>query len=208
MGHIVLAGDSVFDNGRYTMGGPEVVAQVRQLLSAGWQASLLAVDGSTTRDIPAQLKRMPKGASHLVLSVGGNDAITKADILDRPVKSTAEALLVLSETGREFEANFRRAVDACRAFGLPLTICTIYNGSFPDPEYQRRISTALMVFNDVILRVGIEFALTLIDLRLVCCSAEDYANPIEPSSCGGEKIARTIVAVMTGATAGARVVAR
>ena len=47
---------------------------------------------------------------------------------------------------------------------------------------RRLISTALMVFNDVILRVGIESGLTIIDLRLVCSSADDYANPIEPSS--------------------------
>jgi hypothetical protein len=50
-----------------------------------------------------------------------------------------------------------------------------------------------MVFNDVIFRIGIEYGLTIIDLRFVCSSAADYANPIEPSSIGGAKIARTIV---------------
>jgi hypothetical protein len=34
----------------------------------------------------------------------------------------------------------------------------------------------------------------VIDLRFVCSSPEDYANPIEPSSKGGAKIARCIVA--------------
>src|SRR5213080_1875139 len=65
MKHIVLLGDSIFDNGHYTMGGPDVISQVRQLLPAGWQASLLAVDGSTTEDVPSQLHRMPPDASHL-----------------------------------------------------------------------------------------------------------------------------------------------
>jgi hypothetical protein len=50
-----------------------------------------------------------------------------------------------------------------------------------------------MVFNDVILRVGIESGLAIIDLRFVCSSPADYANPIEPSSIGGAKIARAIV---------------
>ena len=59
-------------------------------------------------------------------------------------------------------------------------------------------SVALAVFNDAILRVAIELGLPVIDLRLVCCSPEDYANPIEPSSVGGEKIARVIVALVTG----------
>ena len=70
---------------------------------------------------------------------------------------------------------------------------TIYNGRFPDGELQRLASTALMAFNDVILRVAIEFGLAVIDLRFVCSSANDYANPIEPSSVGGAKIARAIV---------------
>jgi hypothetical protein len=50
-----------------------------------------------------------------------------------------------------------------------------------------------MVLNDVILRVGFEFTLTVIDLRLICSTSEDYANPIEPSSEGGAKIARSIL---------------
>jgi hypothetical protein len=65
-----------------------------------------------------------------------------------------------------------------------------------------------MVFNDAILRVGIEHGLTIIDLRLVCSLPEDYANPIEPSSIGGAKIAKTIVNLMTDTGSGARVVVR
>ena len=37
MTHIVLLGDSIFDNGRYTMGGPDVISQVRQLLPVGFE---------------------------------------------------------------------------------------------------------------------------------------------------------------------------
>jgi GDSL-like Lipase/Acylhydrolase family len=180
MAHIVLVGDSIFDNARYTEGGPDVIAQVRQLLPRGWQASLLAVDGSTTENIPAQVERLPSDASHLVLSVGGNDAIMNADILNKPAQSTAQALSELNEVSKNFEGHYRRAVETCRRRGLPLAICTIYNGNFPDPKYQQLISTALMVFNDVILRVGIEYGLAIIDLRLIFSSPEDYANPIEP----------------------------
>jgi len=52
MPHVVLLGDSIFDNARYTGGGPDVVSQVRNLLPVGWAASLLAVDGSMTVNIP------------------------------------------------------------------------------------------------------------------------------------------------------------
>jgi len=50
----------------------------------------------------------------------------------------------------------------------------------------------LTAFNDVILRVAFESGLPAIDLRLVCRDPADYANPIEPSSAGGAKIATAI----------------
>jgi len=197
MPHLILLGDSILDNARYTEGGPDVVRQVRHILPAGWRASLLAVDGSTTKEIPAQVKSLPDDASHLVLSVGGNDAIMNSQILQLPAKSTANALAALADVAESFEENYRRAVEACRRFALPLAVCTIYNGSFPDPVYQRLVSTALMAFNDVILRVAIDRALSVIDLRYVCRSSTDYANPIEPSSVGGAKIARVMVNLVT-----------
>jgi hypothetical protein len=87
----------------------------------------------------------------------------------------------------------RSVIKACRQVGLPLAISTIYNGNFVEEDLKRKVSIALMAFNDVILRTGIEFGLAMIDLRLVCSEAADYANPIEPSTIGGAKIARAIV---------------
>ena len=192
--HIVLLGDSILDNRGYTEGGPDVVSQVQDLLPLGSHATLLAADGSTTEGIPSQVQRIPSDATHLVLSVGGNDAIMNSDALLKSFHSPVTALAKLANVSQGFEKKYRRAVATCRKTEFPLTICTIYNGNFPDREYQRLACTALMVFNDAILRVGFEFGLTVIDLRFVCSSPEDYANPIEPSSKGGAKIARCIVA--------------
>jgi GDSL-like lipase/acylhydrolase family protein len=208
MPHLVLLGDSIFDNLAYTAGGPDVISQVRGLLPAGWQASLLAVDGATTEDVPSQLRRLPANASHLVLSAGGNDALLSSGLLDGAADHVAQAVNSLADLSQEFEKKYRRAVAACLQPKLPLILCTIYNGNFPNADFQRLASTALMVFNDVILRVGIEFGLSMIDLRFVCSSPEDYANPIEPSSAGGAKIARCIVSLVSaGQTeSGARIV--
>ena len=193
MPHVVLLGDSIFDNAAYTQGGPDVISQVRELLPAGWQASLLAVDGSTSEDVPWQLARLPVDATHLVLSAGGNDALMHLGLFDIAVDRVAKSLSALADVAQDFERKYRRTVTTCLERGLPLTTCTIYNGCTPDKEFQRRASTALMVFNDVILRTGIEFGLPMIDLRFVCSLPEDYANPIEPSSIGGAKIARCIL---------------
>jgi hypothetical protein len=202
MTHIVLLGDSIFDNARYTEGGPDVISQVRNLLPKDWRASLLAVDGATAEHVPSQLQNLPRDASHLVLSVGGNDALMNSSILHKPADSMSQALTALADLSQGFEEKYHRAVGACRQLRLPLTLCTIYNGCFPDSDFQRLVSTALMVFNDVILRAGIEFGLAIIDLRFVCSSTADYANPIEPSSIGGAKIARAIVDLVSVGHAG------
>jgi len=195
MPHIVLLGDSIFDNASYTRGGPDLITQVRERLPQGWKATLLAVDGSVTLNVPAQLERLPQDASHLVLSVGGNDALMKSDILNTPVRSTAEALALLADVAGRFEENYREAVHACLRPTLPLGLCTIHNGCFDDVKFQRAVRTALRIFNDAILRVAFELGLPVIDLRFVCTSITDYANPIEPSSVGGAKIAGAILSL-------------
>ena len=52
------------------------------------------------------------------------------------------------------------------------------------------------MFNDRITRAAFARDLPVIDLRLICDQDEDYANPIEPSVRGGEKIAAAIAGLM------------
>jgi len=198
MPHLVLLGDSVLDNAAYTAGGPPVIDQVAQRLPAGWKATLCAIDGSMSDDIGAQLARLPPDATHLLLSVGGNDALMRADVLQAPVAVSGEAFALLHAAATDFEAGYRRMLDACLTRGLPLVTCTIYHGNFPDPVYQQCVAVALTVFNDVILRVAAEHRLRVLDLRSICTGPADYANPIEPSSHGGAKIADAIVSAIVG----------
>ena len=80
--------------------------------------------------------------------------------------------------------------------GLPLTLCTIYEGNIPEPDLHRAAATALAVFNEAILRCAFSAGLPVIDLRMLCNTPADYANPIEPSATGGDKIARVIATVV------------
>ncbi len=203
MFHLALLGDSIFDNSHYTNGGPDVVSQVRNLLPSGWGATLLAVDGATTLNIPEQMQRLSKDCTHLVLSVGGNNALTEASRLGISFfgmtgQPTSKALDSLADISSEFELQYTSAVDTCLRAGLPLGVCTIYNGCFPDKSYQRIATLALSIFNDVIIRIAISRKLKVIDLRSICTAPTDYANPIEPSSIGGEKIAKAIVELVAG----------
>jgi len=169
-----------------------VVSHLRALLPPPWEASLLAVDGATTAGIPTQIARMPADATHVALSVGGNDALGHYDLLSAPVTSTGEALDLFHSRTTGFEAAYRHALAAVRRLGLPTVVCTIYNGALPNPAEARRARIALRVFNDVILRAGLESGCALLELRHVCVEPGDYANPIEPSGQGGEKIARAL----------------
>ena len=191
---MVLLGDSIFDNAAYvTVGAPDVVRQVRQRLPHGSKATLAAVDGSKTRDVRVQLRRLPADATHLIVSAGGNDALSSSNFLTTPARSTAEALLGLADIAEEFERGYLAMLAEVLARELPTAICTIYYPRFPEAVLQRVAVTALAVFNDCIIRAAFAHGLPLIDLRLICTEEGDYANPIEPSERGGEKIARSIV---------------
>jgi hypothetical protein len=87
MTHIVLLGDSIFDNAAYVAGGPDVVRQLRDILPSGWRATLNARDGAVIADLPRQLQELPADATHLVVSIGGNDALNESGLLERKVAS-------------------------------------------------------------------------------------------------------------------------
>lgn len=193
MTHIVLLGDSILDNRAYTGADPDVVTHLRGLLSEGARATLLAVDGDTTSGIAAQSARIPADATHLVVSVGGNDALGHYDLLTTPARMGPDPLRHLGQVAGRFEADYRFALTPVFGRGLPVTLCTIYNGRLEEEGEAVRGRVALMLFNDVILRVAFEHRASVIDLRLICVEDEDYANPIEPSGPGGLKIARSIL---------------
>jgi lysophospholipase L1-like esterase len=201
MTHVVLLGDSIFDNGAYVhRGEPDVIKQVQAKLPAGWKATLGAVDGAVTAGVLSQLSRVPSDASHLVVSVGGNDALRSSGILREGARSVAEVIGRFAAVQDEFARNYHAMLDRILDQRLPTAICTIYDARFPDPQEQRLVVTALSIFNDVITREAFARRLPLIDLRLICDEPDDYANPIEPSAKGGDKIAGVISQVVAGNT--------
>lgn len=197
MAHIVLLGDSVFDNAAYVAGGPDVVRQLREILPGGWRATLRAVDGAVTGGVGRQLADLPADASHLVVSVGGNDALGHIGVLDHAASSIADALTRLADIGAGFRRDYGAMLTAVLARRLPTVLCTIYEPRFPDPRLQRLGVTALTLFNDVIARKAFARGLPLLDLRLICDRDQDFANPIEPSVEGGARIVRAILKVAT-----------
>ena len=196
MKHIILLGDSIFDNKAYINGGLDVIDQFRRQIPAEWIASLRAVDGSVIENVKKQALDLPDDATHLIISVGGNDAILKADILQQKATSSAEVLDKLSDVAGEFEYRYREMLQTVLRLKKPTVVCTIYYPRIPEPFTQKIAVAALTIFNDVIIRQAVLAGVPLIDLRLVCNEDSDYANEIEPSEKGGGKIARAIVRVV------------
>jgi GDSL-like lipase/acylhydrolase family protein len=194
-GHVVLLGDSVFDNAVYTSGAPDVVTHLRALLPTGWQATLLARDGATTGELAPQLRRIPTDASHLVVSIGGNDILGNLDLLSLKVASSAEALEICAARAASFERDYRRAIRQTLALQRTTAVCTVYNGAL-DAVRAVAARTGLAIFNDAILRAAVDFQVDALELRSICTEQADYANPIEPSGEGGLKIARAIACVI------------
>ena len=196
MWHVVLLGDSIFDNARYVPDRPPVVDQLRQSLPRGWRASLLAVDGHVTEDVANQLKNLPTDATHLVVSAGGNDALGESSILSEAVCTVGEALSLMHDVRLRFRHSYRTMLQALATVGKPTAVCTVYDSI---PGLGPAEQTALGGFNEVILREAFLAGLPVIDLRLVCDRPSDYSHlsPIEPSVVGGAKIARVIAEIAT-----------
>ena len=112
MGHVVLLGESVRDNAAYVgRGEPDVARQLRAPARGLGRDPGLGVQ-AVAADVPRQLGRVPPGATHLVVSAGGNDALRRQDVLGARAGSVADALLALAEARDGF------------ARGLPAALCS------------------------------------------------------------------------------------
>ena len=203
MAHIVLLGDSVFDNAPYVARGEEVAEHLRRRLPPGWEATLLARDGAVLAGVAEQVRRVPARATHLAVSAGGNDALGQAGVFSERVGSVAEALLRVSAVRREFERRYRAMLDEVLALGLATSVCTIYDVRFPDPELREVAWSATALLNDVITREAARRRLPVLDIRVLFDEDADFANPIEPSAQGSAKLARGVLGIVQGHAPGA-----
>lgn len=197
--HLVLLGDSTIDNGNWTP-GLCVTDQVRALQSL---ATRCAKDGALIAAIPSQVRDAPKDATHYIVSVGGNNAISAVNILKEPTSSAEEAIKRISSFAKSFEEEFQAMVRNVVEYigeGTPLVICSFYNPCFAPFNVttvsQDVANTCVAFLADAVLRVATRFRAPVIDWRRVMIKIEDFANPIEPSSIGGLKMADAIVSVV------------
>jgi lysophospholipase L1-like esterase len=189
--HLALLGDSIFDNASYVAPSESVIEHLRRTLKSPHACTLLAVDGDVTRQVHAQLQRLPPSTTHLVLSVGGNDALSWLPTLDHPVSSVMEALAHLNHIQTDFTSHYDYLMDRVSERRLPTLVCTIYDAV---PGLTPALETALSVFNDVVTRSAMQHRFDILDLRTLLTEAADFSevSPIEPSGQASQKLARAI----------------
>ena len=209
MKHIVLLGDSIFDNSTYVGSNEQDVPnQLKTLLNDDCKVTNLAIDGDVTRDVVDQLNKLPSDATHLFLSVGGNDGLGHISIFNDPIGTIGEALQKIFLIGEDFKKAYSEMLDSVLAHKLPTAVCNIYYPRFHvkslnrmqgymseyanGEQKQEMAMAAETIFNDIIMFEVFKRKLPLIDLRVLCNDDQDFANPIEPSCIGGMKIAKVI----------------
>jgi hypothetical protein len=193
--HVVLLGDSIFDNERYVPAGLPVIKHLQRQIPKGWRATLLAVDGDVVPDVVGQLSNVPKDATHIVVSAGGNDALGCIPVLGDKVTTIESALMRLADIRDGFRHDYHSMLERVLALRLATAVCTIYDSV---PGLPRAHQAALALFNEIILKEASEAGVSVVDLRVVCSEPTDYSevSPIEPSGDGGRKVANAILTTL------------
>lgn len=195
MPHVVLLGDSPFDNAAYIKGGLSIIEKLRLHLPPDWQATLLAHDGDVIEDVLAQTKKLPADASHLIISCGINDALEQLGLLQEPTTSIIAGLNILARAAKVFTSRYHSMLEHVKTLNKNVVVCILYN----PPQLDPGTLMALALVNDMIVHEVVRAGLSLVDLRLICNERSDYSpiSSFDVSESGGEKIASVIAGILT-----------
>ncbi len=104
---LVLIGDSVLDNASYVAAGESVTDHLRATLGTSAHVTLLARDGNVTSEARHSLRTLPRSATHLLVSSGGNDALWDAFLLNAAVPDIRTAFDLVGERVERFAEEYR-----------------------------------------------------------------------------------------------------
>ena len=199
MKHVVLLGDSIIDNEPYVLSDEKSVLQHLERLSHH-QYTQLALDGDTTQDVlDKQLEVTTiKEGTNFVLSIGGNDLLQNLHLLfNSDTENLNEGLGFLhNNIFKQLEQRYEAIVKVLSFYRANLLLLTVYEGDLGRTDEFRGVldSSKIMAssLNDIVYKTAKKYGADVLELRHIFTSSEDYANPIEPSHIGGEKLAKAI----------------
>lgn len=200
MNRVVLFGDSIIDNKTYVSHGEFSVLEHLENIS-NYEYIQVAYDGHTTFDVQNKQLHLStiEKPSHIVLSVGGNDLLQNLSYLSNgPMSNVNEAITGIQQHIFEpLEQRFETIIEELSSQRANLLICTVYEGDLGRTDEFKDVldSSKIMVssLNDIVYKTAKKYKADVLELREIFISSDDYANPIEPSHIGGEKLAKSIV---------------
>lgn len=202
--HLVLLGDSIFDNWPYVAPSQAVIDHFSDMRDGRVVVTMLARDGDVTADARKQVRRIPNTATHIALSIGGNDALEASTLVYAPTDSVSSALNILEEPQSDFHKQYKALMAELAQLKKPILVCTIYDNI---PGLTSEFKVALSLYNDVITRCVLRREFDILDLRFLLDKLSDYSSksPIEPSELGGLKIVEAIFSWCVNKSSGGNV---
>jgi len=192
---IFLLGDSMFKNDHYVPGGKSVTDHLlRKLPDSEHAITVYAKNGATISDVYSQLNRISRSAdsisTNIFVSVGGNDLLSLASYTtfkyDQPAYDDlfSKYKLLMEKIRREFPES-------------KLHLATIYYPSGSDKALKKIISNwnkqvRCYVGSSIHIKTPVVQRPTYVPVDEYLVEPLDFVRTIEPSSTGGEKIAKLI----------------
>ena len=213
---IYLLGDSIIDNTPYVKKNEkDVESHLNSMYKSSPQINIYnrAVDGHTMKDLlDTQLSDEGLNeATNIVVSIGGNDLLGNLYFLvnamgfhqdqeSKVFQKTTTRNKTFEDTYFEIlkpmQQEYESIVANLSNYRAKLLLCTVYEGDLVDSDEFSDViyssKTMLSIFNDLVYRTAQKYNAEVLELRDIFVSPEDYANPIEPSHIGGEKLAKAI----------------
>lgn len=195
--NVSLLGDSIIDNKVYVGEGELSVTEHLQHNSSS-NFTMIAVDGDTTEDVlENQLDNLKEPVSHIVLSIGGNDLLQNLHLLQDETSGMKFALEKSSDLIGEIQENYTKILQHLSNYDAKVLLCTVYEGDLKSDvmlaQFDKAGQAMLKMHNDTVYYLASKFEVDVLELRNIFTNEEDYANPIEPSHIGGEKLAKAII---------------
>ena len=196
---ILLFGDSIIDNKYYVDENENSVLDHLQNISND-EFIQIALDGDTTKDVLDKQLQVStiKDASKIILSIGGNDLLQNLSFLYKSnFENINEGLICLqNEIFQPLAERYEAIVRVLSSYRANLLLLTVYEGDLGRTDEFRGVlnSSKIMAssLNDIVYKTAKKYGADVLELRHIFTSSEDYANPIEPSHIGGEKLAKAI----------------
>ncbi len=213
---IYLLGDSIIDNAPYVQKNEkDVASHLNSMYKSSPQINIYnrAVDGHTMKDLlDTQLSDEGLNeATNIVVSIGGNDLLgnlyflidamglyqgQESKVFQRTTTRNKTFEDTYFEIIKPMQQEYESVVANLSNYRAKLLLFTVYEGDLVDSDEFSDViyssKTMLSIFNDLVYRTAQKYNAEVLELRDIFVSSEDYANHIEPSHIGGEKLAKAI----------------